>query len=139
MPYRVKVDRSVNCVFVQHFDTFVLEEGTTQAKETILDPEYLPGMNYLRDVTQTVLPPEYCLNWFKKHAVDVLPQVEKGLGTSRKVAWVLSNANDFKTIHQWAATIRLNMYVSERRPFRSVDNARAWLEIPEEYEVSYPE
>ncbi len=139
MAYRCYVDRSVNCVFVQHYGTYVVREGENQAAETALNPDYEKGMNYLRDVSQTVLPPEYCLEWLREHAEKALPPLERKLGTDRKVAWVLGNPHDFKIIHQWSAVNRLNRYVDERRPFRSVESAMRWLGMPKDYVINYPE
>ena len=75
MAYHVKIDSDVNCVFVRHYNTYLFEEGIIQMEEPAAKPNYKPGMNFLRDVSQTVLPPEYCLDWFKVIASSDLPEI----------------------------------------------------------------
>ena len=133
------IDKAVNCVFVQHFGIYEEGEGSRQLVELAANPDHVLNMNIIRDITLTNLPDEYDLAWFQKHSDSDLADVDKYVGSGRKVAWVLGNPKDFKTVHQWCAVNRLNRYVIERLPFRSVESAMKWLEIPEGYEISYPE
>ncbi len=137
MAYRVQIDEAVNCVFVQHYDSYESNEGNEQLDALMLEPTYKPGMNILRDLTQVSLPDSYDLNWFKGSSPANIHG--EALGRNRKVAWVLGSAHDFKIIHQWCAVQRLHVNVADRQPFRDVNRAMKWLGISEGYEVSYPE
>lgn len=116
-----------------------MEEGAEQLKLLLKHPDYRKDMNLLRDCSLVALPKEYDLDWFNKTSKEVLGQADEDLGTRRKVAWVVSNAQDFKTIHQWSVVERLNIKVSERHPFRDVRRAMTWLGLPEDYKITFPE
>ena len=139
MSYRVHIDGSVNCVFVQHFGTISSGEITEQLKILVQDPAFNKNMSLLRDVTQTSLPENYDLEWFRQTSATTMALVDDDLGTGRKVAWVLSSVNDYKVVHQWSVVGRLNTKVMERRPFRDITKAMNWLGIPEGYVIPYQE
>ncbi len=139
MAYRVHIDGDVNCVFVQHFGTVSSGEITEQLKFLVQDPAFNKNMNLLRDVTQTSLPENYDLEWFRRTSATIMALVDDDLGTGRKVAWVLGNVNDYKVVHQWSIVGRLYTNVMDRRPFRDVTKAMTWIGIPEGYVIPYPE
>ena len=137
MAYRFKIDKDVNCIFVQHFDSFENGEDMAQLKELLQHPDFQPNLNLLRDLSAVAFPEHYNLDTFRENVNNSMPRSDGALGTGRSVAWVLSTANDFKIIHQWAAISRLNVKVVERHPFRDVSAAKKWLKIPESYEIVY--
>lgn len=137
MAYRFHIDTSSNCVFVQHYDEIIDGEMTRQTQELLAHPLFVPSMNLLRDLTTTNMPEHYDLKWFVDNYRSKLAPLEQSLGHHRMVAWVLGNAKDFKTIHQFCATTRLNQNVVDRQPFRDVSRAMKWLGLPERYEISY--
>jgi hypothetical protein len=138
VPYKIKIDRDVNCVFVRHYDTFESGEDLLQLNELLQHPDYEKNLNLLRDVSELSLPEDYDLDFFRKNVNESMSRTEGKLGSGRNVAWVLNNAHDFKIVHQWTAIARLNLQVIERRPFRDIRAARTWLKIPENYEIMYP-
>ena len=137
MSYRFHIDKSVNCAFVQHFDTFAVGEVTEQMAQLESHSNFIEGLNILRDVSQTNLPVEYDHKWFANFAKTTLPDVDNALGTNSRVAWVLSNRNDYIKIHQWCATTRLSSLKIERRPFRDITKAMNWLGLPDDYKIKY--
>tara|TARA_B100000315_G_scaffold252452_1_gene289290 strand:- start:391 stop:804 length:414 start_codon:yes stop_codon:yes gene_type:complete len=137
MAYRVLIDEAVNCVFVQHYDTYEAGEGNEQLDTLLEEPAYKVGMDILRDITQVSLPDAYDLDWFRSSSV--VGKHAEGLGRGRRVAWVVGNAHDFKIIHQWCAVERLNVHLAARLPFIDINRAMKWLGIPEGYVISYPE
>jgi len=139
MAYRVLIDVEINCIFVQHFDTYEIGEEIEQLKALVNHPDHTKNMGLLRDVTLTSFPERYDLEWFRQNATTTLALVDDDLGTGRRVAWVLGNGNDYKVVHQWSVIGRLNTKVIERRPFRDVAKAMKWLGIPDGYVISYPE
>tara|TARA_B100000315_G_scaffold253206_1_gene291526 strand:+ start:3026 stop:3457 length:432 start_codon:yes stop_codon:yes gene_type:complete len=138
MAYRIHIDDRANCVFVQHYDTMSIYEAFEQVEQLVSNPNYVKGMNLLRDVTQTTLPSEYNLDWFRSHFNSRIQPVTQALGFNRNVAWVLGNSHDFKTIHQLCAITRLKNHIVDRRPFRDCNRAMKWLNLPEDYEITYP-
>ncbi len=138
MAYRFNIDKTVNCVLAQHFGTFEVTDAANQLNALLSHDEYIPGINLLRDVSSPTLPSEYDYELYRYFSSTVMPSVYTNLGTERKVAWIISNPRDFKIVHQWCVVKRLNELVFDRRPFRSIENAMKWLEIPDGYEVSYP-
>ena len=140
MSYRLKIDQAVNCVFVQHFGVIEKTEIDAQMHLLIDDPSYIENMSLLRDVSLTTLPDDDNLARIKRTVVSTsMMAVDEILGRRRKVAWVLSNASDFKVIHQWSVSARLNRLVADRQPFRDVNRAMKWLGIPDDYKIDYPD
>ena len=124
MPYRVQIDNTVNCVFVQHYNSYEPDEGSEQLDALLKDPGYNPRTNILRDITQVSLPDYYDLDWFKNSSVAHIHG--ESLGMNRKVDWVVGNVEDFKKIHQWCAVGRLQLKLADRQPFREINNAMKW-------------
>ena len=139
MPYRTAIDDSLNCVFVQHYDNYVVGEEMEQLSTLLQNPAYKKNMSLLRDVTRTSFPDSYNLDWFRRNASTTMALTDDDLGTNRKVAWVLGSVKDYTVVHQWSAVGRLNTKVMERRPFRDIPKALKWLGIPDGYVVTYPE
>ena len=114
-------------------------EAFEQVEQLVSNPKYAKGMNLLRDVTQTTLPSEYNLEWFRNHFNSRIQPVTEALGYNRNVAWVLGNTHDFRTIHQLCVISRLKSHIVDRRPFRDCGRAMQWLGLSENYQYSYPE
>jgi len=139
MPYRLKIDPGLNCVFIQHYGDVDAEEVLEQVKQLGEHPEFEQGMNMLRDFTLTKLPADYGIERFKSGYDNWIKNNDSMLGTKRKVAWVLKDKEDFITIHQFCAVTRLNNMVAARQPFRNMKTARKFLDIPEDYVIKYPD
>ena len=139
MSYRVLIDRDMNCVFVQHFDTFQIDEFQELVDELTASPDHVKGMNVLRDVSQTTLPLGYDLEYIRSTVKSRIEYLDEAIGSNRKSAWVVGNLQDYTVIHQFCVIYRLNLKIAERKPFRQIEKAMKWLGIPEDYVISYPE
>ncbi len=137
MVYRYYIDPDVNTVFFHHYGIFEHEESFTALKAVIGDPNHKPGMNIFRDTTQTELPAEHSYQWFKANAIKHSKPIGVKLGYC-KFAWVAGSAKDYATAHRWAISSRLQARV-ERAAFRHVDKARAWIGLPDDYNITFPE
>ncbi len=137
MAYRLHIDRDVNCVFVQHFDTFHEDEFEEIVADFSASPAYVKGMDTLRDVSLTTLPFGYDLEHIRSIITSRIEPLDKALGPNRKSAWVLGNVQDYTVMHQFGVIYRLNLNVAERKPFRHLEKAMKWLGIPEGYVISY--
>jgi hypothetical protein len=113
-------------------------EFNKQVAQLVNLPNYIKGMNLLRDISVTTLPTGYDLEWIKKDYESRVKSQDQKLGSDRKAAWVVGNANDFKLIHQFCAITRLSHNIVDRQPFRNMDRAFEWLDIPEDYEFKFP-
>jgi len=139
MPYRLKIDVGLNCVFIQHYGKVDAEEVLQQIKALDEHPEFIQGMNILRDFSLTKLPKEYTIERFKSGYDGWIKNNDRMLGAGRKVAWLLKDKEDFITIHQFCTVTRLNTMVAARQPFHDMKNAFKFLKIPEDYAVEYPD
>ncbi|MBT4938036.1 MAG: hypothetical protein HON14_02810 [Rhodospirillaceae bacterium] len=138
MAYSFYIEPSVNCVFVRHFDVFHVDDTLNQYHEMIEKPEYLPNMNVIRDVLTTTLPDEFGYKFFSEKTPDRYKDIESVMGQSN-VAWVLGNGKDYAIMHQFTLTARFADSLSHitRKPFRTLEAAREWLEIPPDYEIHH--
>tara|TARA_B100000315_G_scaffold254525_1_gene295795 strand:- start:6259 stop:6672 length:414 start_codon:yes stop_codon:yes gene_type:complete len=136
MAFRFYIEPALNCVFVQHFDEYTLAEGHDQLVEMLGDPNYVTRMNILRDIRSTSLPEEFNYEYFKQTRPQLVSDSEKQLGKC-KIAYVAATAKDFATAHQLSVSTRLTPDNIDRKPFRDISEARAWLDIPEDYEIKF--
>ncbi len=137
MAYNFYIDPTVNCVFVSHFDVFDVDDSLNQYREMIGHPQYRPNMNVLRDVLTTSLPDEFGFEFFSKKTPERYKDIEPIMGES-KVAWVLGSGQDYATMHQFTLTTRFGpLSHITRKPFRSLEEAKQWLEVPLDYEIDY--
>mgnify|MGYP001273517877 CR=1 FL=1 len=137
MAYKFYIDPSVNCVFVLHYGEFHVDDPIQQYKEMLEHPQYLPDMNVLRDVLTTSLPVEYGFKFFSDRTTERYKNIEPHMGDC-KVAWVLGTGKDYATMHQYNLTTRFGPLLRiERKPFRTIEDAKVWLDVPADFEINY--
>ena len=102
-------------------------------------PNYVRGMSMLRDLSSATLSQSITKEKIQAGTRENATIVSNVLGDRRNFAWVVSNARDFKLIHQLCVFTRLNHNNVERQPFRKIGNALEWLGIPKDYEIKYPD
>ncbi len=136
MGYKFYIDPTINCVFIQHDDDFQVNEDTEVLDEIIAQPEYREGMNILRDFRQASMPNKLTEKSFVSEGRQRIHNYDIHFGKCR-IAAVVSSPSDFQTLHRWMTSTRLTSNV-ERQPYRDINAARAWLRIPEDYEIKFP-
>ena len=137
MAYKYYIDKTVNCVFVLHYDDFDIDDSLNQYREMIKHPKYVTNMNVIRDVLKTTLPEEFGFDFFSKQTPKRYEDIEPQLGKS-KVAWVLGTGKDYAKMHQFTLTTRFDALSHiTRKPFRNLADAFEWLGIPADYEINY--
>ena len=137
MAYTYYIDPSVNCVFVRHFDNFELDDALNQYREMVKHPKHHKNLNVLRDVLSTSLPDEFGFKFFSEKTPTRYKDLEAFIGAS-KVAWVLGSGADYAIMHQFTLTTRLKpLGLITRKPFRSIEKAKAWLDVPPGYEINH--
>ena len=139
MTYQHYINKEFDCVFMQHTGEIGLDDILEQTIEMTSLPDFKSGMNILRDISQTKLPSGYDVERMTKDFKTPENPIDNTLGTNRMVAWVVGNPHDFKIIHQFCALHRLNKFVTNRQPFRDIGRAKKWLDIPEDYEIVFPD
>lgn len=139
MSYEHFIDNDIGCVFVRHYGEVTVDEFTRQIAHLIAEPKFVKGMYLLRDISETTLPAAYNLELINRDLKTRIEPHDVALGSNRKAAWVLGNPKDFKVIHQFCAITRLNLKIVDRQAFRSLENAKKWLGLPEDYEIKYAE
>ncbi len=138
MPYQFYIDPSVNCVFVRHFDNFHLDETLNQYREMFKHPTYKKNnLNVLKDVTATFLPPEYGFKFSSEQTPIRYKEFDDVIGKSN-IAWVLGTSKDYVIMHKFTLITRFKpLHHITRKPFRTIEKAKKWLEIPPDYEIDY--
>ena len=137
MATRYYIDAGVNCVFIEHAGEFVRGEGPANLAEKLRDPAFRPGMNFFRDCSSTTLPTEFGYEYFARTKEQSMGAIEKEIGAV-KMAWLVNGAHDFTIIHQMSVSSRLTTAGVQRRPFRGIESAFNWLELPADYQIRFP-
>ena len=138
MAYQYIIDHDVNCVFVQHHNRYDQNDGHNQIKDLLADPAYKVGMNILKDVRTTSYPKKFDFEFFKTTRPSKMFSLEEQLGKC-KIGILVGSAKDFATAHQLEVSTRLDKLKVQRKPFRKLAKARAWLGIPENYQIIFPQ
>ena len=137
MAYRYHIDPAVNCAFIRHFDDYSRGEGFEVFKEILDDPLYRRDMNILRELHQISFPKSladpYAAGEIRRHLEGIDPL----FGTCR-IVWVVNSAADYAIAHRWTVSARLSGGI-ERNVFREMAKAKAWLGMPTDYRISFPD
>jgi len=83
------------------------------------------------------LPTEFGYEYFARTNEQSVGVIEKQIGAI-KMAWLVDGAHDFTIIHQLSVSTRLTPTGLQRRPFRSIESAFDWLQLPADYQIRYP-
>jgi hypothetical protein len=137
MPYRFYIDTSLNCVFLQHYDSYEKGEGPRANEDFTSDKKYQKSMNILRDFSLVSLPEDFESDPKVKASENRMKAEGENMFGACQIAFVMSSAVDFRIIHRFTVSTRLNGRI-DRMPFREISHARDWLGIPDDYEIKYP-
>ena len=103
----------------------------------VTHPNYDNNMNVLRDVLSTSLPGEFGFKFFNEETPKRYRDFEAIIASS-KVAWVLGTGADYAIMHQFTLTTRFKpLNHITRKPFRTIEKAKTWLDVPLEYEIDH--
>lgn len=134
--FKTYIDAEVNCVFVQHFDTFHPDISLEQLNLMIEDPLYRPRMNILRDVSQINLPEFLDYKWLNDNSPNRMKEIYRIMGNCQ-IVWLVGNSQDYAKLHRWMASQYRTPSV-KRKPVRNLKDALEWLAIPPNYEIVFP-
>lgn len=137
MAYNFCIDPEVNCVFVRHFGNIPPGEIDAQLAEMFDQDSYFSSMNILRDLLDASFSDEFGFGYFKERAPSDFAQNERKLGNCR-VAWVLPSSDDFIKVHQMKLVRSFQASRIRRKEFFELPSAKIWLDIPEDYQISFP-
>ncbi|MBT4938633.1 MAG: hypothetical protein HON14_05835 [Rhodospirillaceae bacterium] len=136
--FQIRIDLEVNCAFIRHIGQIGLAEVPESFDKILAHPKFRKGINILRDASEAVQPENYGYKFFQKDSPQRLAKYEQPFGNC-KLAWVISNPREFAMVHQFTLARRLSEDTIERQPFKTIEAAKEWLNIPEDYEISYSE
>ncbi len=138
MAFKYKIYTDINLVAMYNFGQMELREGKLQIEEILADPAYQVGMNFLRDTTAAKLPPEWGFDFFHNQTPPQIRALWQQLGEC-KLAWVAKDSSHYKIAHQAMISNRLSSTDKiDRQPFSTLEEAKSWLGIPDDYEIIAP-
>lgn len=124
MPYILKSDESLGCIFIKWRGKFSFEEGSAFFREIAQSPEYEQGAHLFHDVRQvdTDVPSSEIRNVAEAGKANINPD---GL---RKVAILTGSEESFGAMRM-LATIREHPGLVFN-VLRDLEDAKAWLGLP---------
>ena len=138
MAFNSYIDPRLNCVFVRHFGHYTENDAHDQMLAMLAKPDYRSGINIFRDSSLTPFPSKFNFEYFKNSHPSAMDHIEQQLGKCN-IALVVGSARDFAIAHQLSISTRLTPAEITRKPFREISDAKAWLEIPQDYEIKFAE
>ena len=95
-------------------------------------------MNMLHDFSDVKFPSDISYDSlsdsFKRNT-----QQYGGMVVNCQSAIVVGDAQSYMKIHQYLVSGRLDHSSVQRKAFRNIEKAKAWLGLPGDYEIKYPE
>ncbi len=138
MPYTLHIDPKVNCVFYRFYGAFEMNMRHQSMDEVLAHPDFKIGMNFLRDVREQPFPADITYQSISEGAQYMLQKNDLLIGNCRW-AVVVKDAENYAKMHQFIVTGRLSRAEVERKPFRDIEKAKEWLDLPADYQIKYPE
>ena len=136
MAHTYYIDAGLNCAFVKYFGDFEKFEGFEALGEITCDASHRGGMNMLHDVSRTTLPENFGDGPILRAGRERLEEYDQKIEICH-IAWVTGSALDYAKAHRWAVSTRLTSKI-ERRVYRDLAAAKEWLDIPDDYVITYP-
>ena len=137
MTWTTHIDTDANCVFTKFFGAFDIGQMRYAADEMFNDPHYRSGMHNLRDIRDQVIPSDISFKSLSDEAKKIMDAFDSRLAKCR-LAVVAGDVQSYAKVHQFIVAGRLSDSPVERKPFRDIEKALRWLDIPEGYEINYP-
>ena len=138
MPYTIHIDPDVNCAFVKFYGVFTPDQIMSESEDTFNHPGYSVGMNILRDYREQQMSEDVTYKSIATEGKRVMHKFGRQLGRC-KAALVAGDVQSYARFHQVIVAGRLADIPVERKAFRDIEKAMRWLDIPEGYEINYPE
>jgi hypothetical protein len=138
MPFAYTIDADINCVLIKHTEPFAMEEINDQFQLLFVDPKFGGDTNLLRDCSGAALPADWTWERMTTTTKERMEVFNENLGRC-KLAWVVKDGTDFAKIHQYSVSDRFGQHDVERRTFADIGEARQWLDIPDDYVISFPD
>ena len=137
MPWTTLIDPDVNCVFNKFYGAFEIGQIMGAAEEVFDHPGYRVGMNFLRDSREQQIPAEVS---YKSLAIEGKQLMDKYFHEhgACKSALVVGDVQSYAKIHQYIVSGWLSKNYMQRKAFRDIEKALRWLDIPESYQIEYP-
>jgi hypothetical protein len=136
MSFTLSIDPSVNCAFIRLNEEFKFGVVEVAIEEIVNHSNYRKGMNVMRDSRTQPIPQDTPYKLLSDKLKHLMAGHDQMLGEC-KLALVLGDAQSYAKAHQFIVTGRLETSPVERKPFRDIKKAFAWLGIPEDYEIKY--
>lgn len=137
MAYQHYIDEAAETVFIEHSGNIGAEEVFEAFQEILADPDYRPGMNFLRDTRFAQLPDNWSYTRFRTVSAPRLQELWAQMGVC-KLAWVAGQGRNYRLANQAAMMNRLALSgMVERQPFVNLEDALVWLDLSPNHEICH--
>jgi len=138
MAWKISIDPDVNCVFIKHHGAFEIDDILHTAEDIFNHPDHRAGMSILRDLSDHGFQPGIHYKSLAEKIKDMIRAFGPRIGRC-KTAFVVGDGQNYAKVHQFTVAGRLGDYPIERKPFRDLGDALRWLDLPEGYQINYPQ
>ena len=137
MAWTIHIDPVVNCAFIKRYGVFDTDEGREAFTNLLNHTDRKGDTNLLHDFRDAPIPSDVTYasmsDAFERNTQIYFSKLDKG-----KAAIVVEDSQSYAKVHQYLVSGRLEKTPVERKAFRDIKKALAWLDIPEDYEINYP-
>jgi hypothetical protein len=138
MVWKISIEPDVNCVFIKHYGVVEIDDIIDTAEDIFNHPDHRASMSIFHDLSDHGFQPDITYKSLAEKSKDMMRAFRSRIGQC-KAAYVVGDGQNYAKVHQFTVAGRLGDYPIERKPFRDVENALRWLDLPEGYQINYPQ
>ena len=138
MAWKISIDPDVNCVFIKHFGVVEIDDVLNTAEDIFNHPEHRAGMSILRDLSEHGIQPEIHYKSLAEQTKAMIRAFGPRIGLC-KTAFVVGDGQNYAKVHQFTVAGGIGDYPIRQKPFRDIGNALRGLDLPEDYQINYPQ
>ena len=138
MKCTIHIDPNVNCALINLSDDYEFRDLDEFLNRMINHPDHHPDTNILVDGRDLRMPPDKTYKSLSEN-FKLASQIFSSKTDTCRSGIVVGDAQNYAKVHQYIVSGRLEKTPVERKVFRDIGKAKAWLGLPEGYEIKNPE
>jgi len=101
MPYTIRMDPEVNCMFIKHVGEFDIGDIARSSADRLSHPDHKSGMNFIHDFSEQRIPPDLPFKTVVEESKRIVRDYNVKFGRC-KGALVAGDAQSYAKLHQFA-------------------------------------
>jgi len=137
MAWSLHIDPEVNCAFIKRAGAYESCDTFDVLNSMVNHPDHREDTNIFYDASDLRIPSDEPFE-SRSASYKLITQIYSSKADTCRSAIVVGDAQNYAKAHQYIVSGRLEKSKVERKAFRDIEKAFAWLGLPEGYEIKLP-